>query len=278
MSKTVLLTGASGFLGQYVLSALSERDIVVRIIARKNKASLFENLDNVESVIYSDDLFNEPYEWWIKAFDGIDICIHMAWYVDHDDYLTSLKNIDCLMGTIFAGKAAAEVGLKKFIGIGTCFEYDLSGSEPLPIDAALKPETLYAASKVASFNILNTYLKATLTKFSWCRLFYIYGEGENDRKLFSYINKNLSKGIAVNLSNPDVIRDFIHAKEAAKMIVDLSLSNQEGPVNICSGEPMTVRDFAENIADMYARKDLILFSDHKKTSVFNPSYVVGKKQ
>jgi nucleoside-diphosphate-sugar epimerase len=277
MSKTVLLTGASGFLGQYVLRALSARDIKVRIITRKNKAFLFEGSETVESVIYSDDLFTEPYEWWIKAFYDIDICIHMAWYVEHNDYLTSLKNMNCLIGTLCAGKAAAEVGIKKFIGIGTCLEYNLLGNEPLAVDSPLKPETLYAASKVASFNILDSYLKATSTKFSWHRLFYIFGEGENDKKLFSYINKNLSKGIAVNLFNPDFVRDFIHAKEAAKMIVDLSLSNQEGPANICSGIPLTVRGFAENIADLYARRDLLLFGDHKKTTGFNPSFVVGKK-
>ena len=277
MSKIILLTGASGFLGSYVLKVLIKKKIKVRIITRKNKSFLFEDLENLESLVYSEDIFNESYDWWVNVFSNIDICIHMAWYVEHSDYLTSLKNFDCLNGTIIAGRAAREAGIRKFVGIGTCFEYDLSENKPLQINDRLKPETIYAACKVSAFNILNNLFKNRSTLFSWHRVFYIFGEGENKKKLFSYIKENLSKGLTVYLSNPDALRDFISVNEAAEMIVDSSLSDQEGPENICSGNPMTVKEFSEGVADLFGSRNLLFFDNSGNKKDFNPYSVVGKK-
>ena len=46
--------------------------------------------------------------------------------------------------------------------------------------------------------------------------------------------------------------------DAAKMIVENTLSHQQGATNICSGIPITIREFAERV-DKYNRKHLLKF-------------------
>ena len=43
------------------------------------------------------------------------------------------------------------------------------------------------------------------------------------------------------------------------MIADAALGTAQGPINICSGVPITVRELAERIADEYGRRDLLRF-------------------
>jgi dTDP-6-deoxy-L-talose 4-dehydrogenase (NAD+) len=58
------------------------------------------------------------------------------------------------------------------------------------------------------------------------------------------------------------------------MIVDVALSDRQGPVNICSGVPITVRQLAEQIADQYGRRDLLKFGA-RPDNLFDPPCVVG---
>jgi dTDP-6-deoxy-L-talose 4-dehydrogenase (NAD+) len=58
------------------------------------------------------------------------------------------------------------------------------------------------------------------------------------------------------------------------MIAEVALSDQKGPVNICSGTPVTVRQIAEQIADEHGRRDLLLFGA-RQDNVIDPPCVVG---
>ena len=109
--------------------------------------------------------------------------VHCAWYVNHEDYLTSAKNLECLTGTIELAKACVELDISKFVGIGTCFEYDVS-KKYLSIATPLKPELIYSITKASTFLILSKLFEKQKTQFKWCRLFYLFGA--NKTLSFSY--------------------------------------------------------------------------------------------
>ena len=96
-------------------------------------------------------------------------------------------------------------------------------------------------------------------EFSWCRLFYLYGEGEDERRLIPYIHKKISNGDSVDLTEGNQIRDFLDVSIAAKIIANIAISNKQGVINVCSGTPITIREIAEGIADQYGRRDLLKF-------------------
>jgi nucleoside-diphosphate-sugar epimerase len=92
-----------------------------------------------------------------------------------------------------------------------------------------------------------------------------------------YIRGQLEAGQEVLLTRGDQVRDFLDVKDAARMIADVALGQQQGAVNICSGEAMTVRQLAESIADEYGRRELLRFGARPENR-FDPPRVVGVRQ
>ena len=105
-------------------------------------------------------------------------------------------------------KAAAEAKVRRFVGIGTCFEYDLSAGH-LSVETALRPSTPYAEAKAAAFAELSRLLPQQGVEFAWCRLFYLYGEGEDERRLVPYLRGKLMAGEPAELTSGKQIRDYL---------------------------------------------------------------------
>ncbi len=273
MTGLVLLTGATGFVGRQVLRALADRGVRVRAVVREGKQGQLGNLECIETVITSPDIFAENAEWWADTCNGIDTVIHVAWYAEPGKYLQSDKNLDCLAGTLQLAKGGVKAGVKRFVGIGTCFEYDLAGGM-LSVDTPLRPLTSYAGAKAAAYLALSQWLPQQEVGFAWCRLFYLYGEGEDERRLVPYLHARLSAGLPAELTSGNQIRDYLDVSEAGPMIVQVALENEQGPVNICSGIPVTVRQFAERIADQYGRRDMLKFGV-RPDNLVDPACVVG---
>ncbi len=171
-------------------------------------------------------------------------------------------------------KGLAKAGVRRFIGIGTCFEYDLT-SGILTIDTPLKPLSPYADAKAALYLALSHWLSMQSVEFVWCRLFYLYGEGEDPRRLVPYLRSKLAKGEPAELTSGNQIRDFLDVAEAGKLIAETALSDKVGVKNICSGIPTTVRQLAEKIADEFGRRDLLIFGV-RPNNIVDPPCVVGK--
>ena len=269
----ILLTGAAGFVGRQVLRALGERGCRVRAVVREGQQQKIAQDAAIESIVVSFDIFAESSAWWEAACRGVDTAIHAAWYAEPGKYLYSPKNSDCLAGTLRFAEGAARARLRRFVGIGTCFEYDLSAGR-LGIDTPLKPSTPYARAKAEAFEKLSAMLRGRGVAFAWCRLFYLYGDGEDPRRLVSYLRAKLRAGEPAELSSGTQVRDFLDVREAAEMIVDAALGAVEGPVNICSGRPVTVRELAERVADEFGRRDLLRFGARDDNPV-DPPCVIG---
>ncbi len=275
MSKVVLLTGATGFVGKQLLWAMTAQNISVRLVVRKGSDISFDYSVKIDKIIQTTDLFAEQSNWWADACEGVNTVIHCAWYAEPGKYLQSPKNIDCLIGSLNLAKGAVAAGVRRFVGIGTCFEYDLTLGV-LTTETALKPLTPYAAAKAATYLELSQYFLAEQIEFAWCRLFYLYGEGEDSRRLVPYIRGQLSAGENADLTSGNQIRDFLDVKEAGTMIAGVAQSNTQGAINICSGVPITVQQLAEQIADEYGRRDLLRFGA-RPDNLVDPPCVVGVK-
>jgi dTDP-6-deoxy-L-talose 4-dehydrogenase (NAD+) len=273
MSRRVFITGATGFVGRQVLQSLLEKDVTVVCAVREGSKDKLPQSSKVERCSVTADLFAEEESWWMRELEGIDVAVHLAWYVEPGKYQFSDKNMDCLIGTLFMGRAAAAAGVKRFVGVGTCFEYRMS-DQPLSVETQLAPSSPYAACKAAAYLAMSQTLPQLGVQFAWCRLFYLYGEGEDSRRLVPTLRQCLHEGRTADLTSGNQVRDFLDVREAGRLLADIAMSDQSGALNVCSGQPVTVRKLAESIADEYGRRDLLHFGARKENPV-DPPYVVG---
>lgn len=271
--RKVLLTGATGFVGMQVLKALQADSADITLVVRSGWRNIIKNQEGVTAFFETEDIFLESPERWATMCHGIDIIIHLAWYAEPGKYLLSDKNIDCLTGSLNLAKGAIIAGVRRFIGVGTCFEYDLT-SCMLSTDTLLNPTTPYAAAKAATYLTLSQWLPQKGIEFAWCRLFYLYGEGEDDRRLAPYIRSKLEGNQLAELTSGDQIRDFLDVSKAGHMIVKVAFDSVQGALNICSGVPITVRQFAEEIADEYGKREFLKFGI-RPDNLIDPPCVVG---
>ena len=271
--KRVVLTGATGFVGRQIHRALASAGHLVIPVVRPGSVGKLVDPDAAARAILTEDLFAESSEWWAEQLAESDTLIHAAWYVEPGKYLDSEKNLDCVAGTLLMARGAREAAVQHFIGVGTCMEYRLPSSA-LNIDSPLEPATLYAASKLALFQMLGKYFDDGDSLFSWCRLFYLQGEGEYAARLVPYIHQRLASGEVARLSAGTQLRDFMDVGEAGKMIAGVVDTGQPGAINICSGKAVTIRQLAERIADEYDRRDLLEFGT-AAIHASDPASVVG---
>lgn len=269
----ILLTGATGFVGRHVLSELAARNCRVRVVVREGKQEQIGQSIAIERIIVTPDMWCETAAWWSETCQGVDTVIHVAWYAEPGRYLHSPVNRDCLEGTLRLAQGASDAKVRRFLGVGTCFEYDL-GVGRLSVATPLRPATPYAAAKVEAFNALSQSLPLWGIEFAWCRLFYLYGEGEDERRLVPFLRAKLKAGEPAELTSGQQIRDYLDVRDAGRMVADVALGTMQGPINICSGIPVTIRQLAEQIADEYGRRDLLRFAARPDNPV-DPPCVIG---
>jgi nucleoside-diphosphate-sugar epimerase len=265
----VLLTGATGFVGRQVLKALLAKGFEITVVCRPGRATL----EGVTASIETTDMFAEDAEFWTRACAGVDCVIHCAWYAEPGKYLTSPLNLTCLVSTLRLAEGSAKAGVRRFVGVGTCFEYAL-GADPLSTDTPLVPTTVYGAAKAATFLALSRMLPTLGMELAWCRLFYLFGEGEDPRRLVPYLHSRFSQGQPAELSSGSYIRDFLDVEEAGRQIAHVAMSSEQGPLNICSGEGISVAALAYRVAAIYGRPDLVQMGE-PQIRADNPPCVVG---
>lgn len=268
----VLLTGCTGFVGKQILSQLLLQGTEVSAIIRSGK----EAPRNVNP-IWTDDLFQEPVDFFEVACSDHDAVIHAAWYAVHQKYLDSPRNLNCLEGTLRLFRAAQNVGVSHFHGIGSCLEYDLYTERleqklPLTTEDPIRPTTVYGASKAAAGLVMLNHQGPMMV--AWSRLFFLSGEGEHPDRLIPYIKSRLEAGLSVELRNGGAWRDFIDVIVASAQITQITHQLKQGAFNICSGNAITIREIAYALALKYGRPDLIKISnvDNRRKE---PEYIVG---
>jgi nucleoside-diphosphate-sugar epimerase len=254
----ILLTGGSGFVGRQVAAALQAQGHDLVLVLRPGSRLRIAEIAAKARVVETADLFAESPTWWQQACQDVEVVVHAAWHVVPGQFYSSPINFDCVSGSLALARGAVAAGVRHFVGIGTCMEYRLP-SEHLDVTAPLEPSTVYSAAKLGLFHMLQQYFAATGTAFSWCRLFHLYGEHEHPGRLVPYLRAQLKAGETARLSAGTQVRDFLDVAEAGRMIAEVVDSRQQGAINICSGQPVTIRQMAERIADEYGRRDLLEF-------------------
>ena len=247
----VLVTGATGFIGQYLIKNLESTGIDYMTLGRSALSS--------EKHIQSDLLSDENLKDCIKRIKPTHL-IHMAWYTEHGKYWESPINISWLMATIRLVEAFCESGGKHVVITGTCAEYDWRYGYCVEGLTPLHPKTLYGVSKVSARSVADRICKNYGVGLAWARIFFPYGLGESPDRLISSlfsVFRGEKQPFGVNASS---YRDLLYASDVASAISICSQKEVSGDINISSAEPLSLISIVNLVASFFKESPDIVLS------------------
>jgi nucleoside-diphosphate-sugar epimerase len=245
----VLLTGATGFIGNYVTQELLKHKLnVVATSILPVKEVRFPWLKNVD---YIPADLNKDQEDWFSFFGKPDLLIHLAWeglpnYKELFHFERNLPHNYVFLKNIITH------GLKKVLVTGTCFEYGMQSGELKEI-LETKPDNPYALAKDCLRKFLEQLQRKTPFDLKWVRLFYIYGKGQRPDAILSQLETALEKKEkAFNMSGGEQLRDYLPVEKVAEYLVKIAIQDKvSGIINCCSGKPVSIKELVQNyLADV----------------------------
>ena len=238
--KKVILTGASGFIGRHLVPLLLEKNYSVIAISRdKNKAKNYDWFKEVEYIEL--DINKNRNNLKIEKNTSL---IHLAWS-NLPNYNSNFHFEENLTSSYKFIRSLVDQNIEQVLVTGTCFEYGLQNG-PLNSSLTCNPITAYGFAKDCLRKQLNFLLKDKNLCFQWARLFYIYGEGQNKNSLFSQLDFAIKENEKFfNMSKGEQLRDYLPVEKVAQKIMHLFINKKKGLHNICSGEPISIRNMVE---------------------------------
>lgn len=258
MTAPILVTGASGFLGTHVVRSLVEAGH--RVIG-----TLREDLEHpVEHELCewrSVDLSDHQAVTRLLAEVRPSHALHLAWYVKHGAFWHARENFDCVSDGLHLVRAFYEAGGQRFVGVGTCYEYDLASGWMTEDSTLLRPTSLYGVAKNSLRQLIEALCEQEGLSWAWGRVFFPFGFGEGSSRLVPSVVGALLAGTPTRCSDGWQIRDFMHAADVAAALRAVTLADTCGAFNVASGQPRTIRELVGELGEVIGRSDLVRFGD-----------------
>lgn len=235
----IAVTGASGFLGQYVVEALRVSGHSVLAIGRKVKKKK-QTTAGVRWCAAGPGYRNLAV---VLERQAVETLIYMA------TSYTAVRTSEMIRANVEAFAEAMDVArdfsIKRVIGVGTYWQYDEKG--------CYKPVNLYAATKQAQRDILVHFALNEGITGIWIVMYDTYGPGDRRRKLIPMLLEAEKSGQPLDIGSGDQKVDYVHAADVGRAFVKATeIDVPAGIVQefaVRSGEVRTVRD----VVDLFER-------------------------
>ena len=238
-NKNVLITGANGFIGSYLVDKLNEKGYNVSILIKSINSDRRYKEKNKIKIIIGDikdknlnlNSFNLIYH--LAALTNMKEC--------YDDPQKAFKeNVE---GTI---NLITKMNPKcKFVYISTLGVYGEPKYFPVNEDHPTYPIEPYAASKLAAENFIMGYCKSRKLNYCIARLFNVYGPKQNTEFLIPKIITQIIRSNKIQLNNLDSTRDFIYIDDVIEALYLISEHGKNDIYNVGTGKETSVGEIIE---------------------------------
>jgi UDP-glucose 4-epimerase len=236
----VLVTGASGFIGEHLCRRLVTCEAHVHAVSRDRHSSKSKSLHWWQA-----DLTDIPATRQVLQAVRPSFVFHLASYVAGSRTLEAvLPTFDNLRGTVHLLTAAAEMGCRRIVMASSC-------EEPLAFDETAFPCSPYAAAKWGGSIYGRMFHRLFQTPVVMPRIFMTYGPAQKDlQKVVPYVIGRLLRGEAPRLSSGRRLADWIYVDDVVEGLVRAAVApGVEGcAFDLGTGVLVSVRGVVEQIA------------------------------
>lgn len=269
VTRRVLVTGASGFIGRRCLSPLLREGYEVHAVTLRG-----ERGDAGPIHWHRCDLLDPTSFGPLVRSVAATHLLHAAWIATPGVFWASEENRQWLAHGSELAQLFFSNGGERAVGVGSCAEYEWTNAPYSEAGTPLRPSTLYGQTKAAMAQTLESAAKSSGGTFAWARLFFPYGPGEPAERFIPLVIRGLLKGEAVECTHGNQVRDFVFADDVAAALARLVSSQASGAFNVGSGRATSLREVAGIITAKLGRSDLLRFGA-RAAPAGDPDYVVA---
>ena len=244
--QSVVLTGATGFIGSATLAELVRRGRRVIVLLRPTSdRRRIACLRGYETVMF--DHFGEAgLAARIQEYNP-GVFIHCAWRgVAGDERNASYQITENVPMTIASAALAAGCGCQQWVGLGSQAEY---GNPNRVISEATpeNPATIYGKAKLAAGHASLALCEALGIAGVWLRVFSIFGPQDAPHWFIPSAIQDFLAGRKPRLTKCEQRWAFLYIKDAAKAVVAAADGRLTGVYNLGSGRADTLREVIQVI-------------------------------
>jgi nucleoside-diphosphate-sugar epimerase len=250
----ILLTGASGFIGQHLLASL------IKLFGRDNiLAFTSKPIEECNYLLHNNYSFEEDLFTKNGYADRIDTVIHAGAFTpknssqanDWKNCNQNIYNLDRLLNTYLPK-------LNKIVYLSTLDVY--GETELITEESIVSPSSLYGYSKLYGERLVYSWAKANNVNAQVLRVGHVYGSGEESyQKIIPVTMKKLLHNEAIELyGDGSDLRAFIYIDNIVDAIIkSLTLETDIGIVNLVSNNSISIKELVQLIVKVSGREAAI---------------------
>jgi NAD dependent epimerase/dehydratase len=256
-NKTVLITGADGFIGSHLTEALVKEGAKVKALSYYNSFNNWGWLEDIDCLseieILTGDIRDPHY--CKKITQGVDVIFHLAAliaipysYIAPDSYVdTNIK------GTLNICQAALENACERVIHCSTSEVYGTARYVPIDETHPMQPQSPYSATKIAADAMAMSFYHAFNLPVTIARPFNTYGPRQSARAVIPTIITQLLAGKKeIKLGSLHPTRDLVFVKDTVRGFIEIAKSARTTgeTINIATQNEISIGDLAKKIIGM----------------------------
>jgi NAD dependent epimerase/dehydratase len=256
--KTVVVTGAGGFIGSHLVEALVALGATVKALVRYNSGSLWGQLEQLPAstlahvAVVSGDITDVSCVRTLMQ--DADVVFHLAAligipysYVAPQHYV----NVN-IQGTLNVLEMGRLLETPKIVHTSTSETYGTAQFTPITEAHPLQGQSPYSASKMGADALVDSYFRSFGTPVATIRPFNTFGPRQSNRAFIPTVMSQLLTQSAIKVGTLDTVRDlnFVSDTVAGFLAIGASEKTNGEVMNIGSGRAVSMREVLKIILEL----------------------------
>jgi NAD dependent epimerase/dehydratase len=245
--RTVLVTGAGGFIGSHLVELLVGEGASVRAYVHYNARNDWGNLELLPTdVLASVDVVagdvRDPFSVR-AAVAGRDVVFHLAALIGIPySYVAPQSYVETnVQGTLNVLEAVRSEGVGRLVHTSTSETYGTARYTPIDEEHPLQGQSPYSASKIGADKVAESYARSFATPVVTLRPFNTFGPRQSLRAVIPTIVAQALAGDRIELGSLDPVRDLTYVTDTARAFLAVADSGTVGRVfNSGTGKGITI--------------------------------------